>query len=268
MAGLTGQTVASSYKSLLRTVDNNHGVSAGLQSITDGEGTVSCVEIADDALRVTPQDGDSTGIFSVRDKDSNYLLRVDSNNDIVKVNSGQEIANTQYAYFGVTSIDSAGYAADTHNAIPFNGNGHADLTYPPAFGTGTDPATSFTTSHGNGTKASDLVPCLWYVQDNISIDAVTAIEGADTATGETTDIHLMQYTFSSGGTSALTSGALVAHNTPFVNAGDEQAYKTTLTIDATDGNIDAGKVILAFFEPVGTVNSDYSINITVKYHLR
>ena len=263
---LVGKTISSTFKSLLRVDDNLNGVGAGLKDVTDGEGTVSALSIADDIVMVKPQDDDTTGVFSVKDKDANFLLRVDSNDDVVKVNGGQDIANTQYASFGVTSIDSAAYAADTHQAIPFQGIGHADLTYPPAFGTGTDPATSFTTAHGNGTKASDLIPCIWYIQDNISIDAVTSFEGADTATGETTGMHLFQYTFNSGSTSALASGTLVAHNTPFANAGSEQGYKTTWTVDSA--SVDSGKVILAFIEAASTVNSDYSVNITIKYHLR
>ena len=266
MAGLTGKTIASSYKSLLRTVDNNHGLSTSLQSITDGEGTVSCVEIADDALRVTPQDDDNTGIFSVRDKDSNYLLRVDSSNDVVKVNSGQEIANTQYAYFGVNYVDFSDSAANTHMAIPFGAaGGGATGTNDVDFGTSTDPATTFTTADTDTQYASQIVPMMWFVPDNITIDSVTAIEGADNATGDTTRLHLFSYTFNTGSTSCLASGTLLAHNSDTTNSGNEQAYKSTFTIDSAD--VDGGKVILAFMRS-DSVNSDYSVNITVKYHLR
>ena len=79
-------------------------------------------------------------------------------------------------------------------------------------------------------------------------------------------MHLFEYTFNSGSTSALTSGTLVAHNTPFANAGSEQGYLTTWTVDSA--SINSGKVILAFVEAASTVNSDYSVNITIKYHLR
>ena len=33
-------------------------------------------------------------------------------------------------------------------------------------------------------------------------------------------------------------------------------------------NIDAGKAIMFFFRTDSTVNSDYTINATIKYHLR
>ena len=105
---------------------------------------------------------------------------------------------------------------------------------------------------------------MWLVPDAISIDSVTSIEGADTATGDTSRMHLFSYTFTSGSTSALTSGTLLAHNTDVTNAGSEQAYKSTWTVDSAA--VSSGKVILAFFKS-DSVNSDYSINITVKYHL-
>ena len=106
---------------------------------------------------------------------------------------------------------------------------------------------------------------MWLVPDNITIDAVYSLEGADQAAGDTTRMHLFSYTFNSGSTSALASGTLLAHNSDVTNAGSEQAYKSTWTVDSAD--VDANKVILAFFKS-DSINSDYSVNITVKYHLR
>ena len=106
---------------------------------------------------------------------------------------------------------------------------------------------------------------MWYVHDNITIDEVISLEGATSATGDTTRMHMYSYTFTSGSTSALTSGTLLAHNSDVTNAGSEQAYKSNWIVDSA--NVASGKVILAFFRS-DSVNSDYSVNITVKYHLR
>jgi len=267
MAGLLNKTIAESYKSLLRMESDTVGISTGLARVTDGEGTVGGLLIAGNGARVQPVDDDNTEIFTVRDKDDNYLLRVDSDNDVVKANVGQEIINTNYAYFNVTNIDSAEYAANTHQAIPFGGAGHGDLAYPPEFGTGTDPATTFTTSSGNGAKASDLTPCLWYVPDNITIDGVMALVGADASGGETLNLHLFKYRLNSGSTSALDSGTLLAYSHSNTNDGNEQPYKYTWTVETDNKNVSAGLVILAFLECTSTVASDYSVQITVKYHL-
>jgi len=78
-------------------------------------------------------------------------------------------------------------------------------------------------------------------------------------------MHLKSFTFTSGATACLTAGALLAHNSDVTNAGNEQPYLSTWTVDSA--NVDAGKVILCFFRS-DSVNSDFSINVTVKYHLR
>ena len=266
MAGLTGKTIASNYKSLLRIDDDSNGIDTSAEVVTDGEGTESAIRLSDDSLLVRPQNDDTTSTFGVISNGGTSLLAVDSTNSVVKANVGQDIVNTQYAYFGCNYIDVSSFAANTHYPISFMaGNGGAALTNDVDFGTGTDTNTSFTTADTDTQYASQIVPMMWYVQDNIAIDAVTSIEGGDAATGDTTRMHLMGFTFNSGSTSCLTSGVVLASNSDVTNAGNEQAYKSTWTVSSTD--VSEGRVILALFRS-DSVNSDYSLNITIKYHLR
>ena len=79
-------------------------------------------------------------------------------------------------------------------------------------------------------------------------------------------MHLFSYTFNSGSTSALADGALLAYSHSNSTDGYEQAYKCTYTVEAANKNVTGGKVILAFLECVSTVNSDYSVQVVVKYH--
>jgi len=266
---LTGKTKASSYKDILQMNNSNSGVDTSLRNVVDGEGTASVLGLSDDNIQIRPRNDDTTALINVRDKDGNSLLVVDSSNDLVKAGIGQHIVNTQYAYFGAnyTTIDS--FAANTHYPIAFSSaSGGLTATNDVEFGTGTDPATTFTTSDTDTNYASQLVPMLWRVPDNITIDEIKHFEGADAATGDTTRMHLMSYTFNSGATGALTAGALVAHTTgDNTNAGNEQPYLKDWTIDITDGDIDAGKVLLCFFRS-DSINSDYSVSVTIKYHLR
>ena len=265
MAGLTGKAIASAYKSLLRVDDDTNGVDTNLEVVTDGEGTASCLQLSDDQIRIRPNNDDTTGSLGVQSKGGTTLLSVDSTNSVVKAGVGQFNVLTQYAYFGISSIGSGSYVANTHYAIPFStldhGSAQADLD----FGTGTDPDDTFTTADTDTQYASQIVPMMWAVPDNISIDSVTSIEGADEATGDTTRMHLKSFTINSGSTSCLTAGELLAHTSvDTANAGREQAYLRTWTID--EASVTGGKVILAFFRS-DSVNSDYSLNITVKYHL-
>ena len=63
----------------------------------------------------------------------------------------------------------------------------------------------------------------------------------------------------------LSSGTVVAHGADIVNAGYEQSYYQQLTIDSA--NINAGKILLFTFRS-DSINSDFTINATIKYHLR
>ena len=115
-------------------------------------------------------------------------------------------------------------------------------------------------------KAHDLIGYMMYVPDNISVDAVYSIEGADAATGDTTRFHLMSYTFNSGSTSCLTSGAVVAYSDPTTNAGSEQVYKSTWNINSDNASVTGGKVLICTFES-DSVNSDFAYQAIIKYHL-
>ena len=128
----------------------------------------------------------------------------------------------------------------------------------------TNPATSLTIS----STAMDIVTTYWYVMDDITIDAVKWFHAADTATGEDTAAHLMAYTVDTANGSTggdLSSGVVVADGANITNAGYEQIYYQSMTIQSAD--VDAGKVVMFTFAS-DTVNSDYSINATVKYHIR
>ena len=262
----TDKKISEVYKDILHTNNSNTGISTTLKTITCGDGDTTALILSNSNAIIAPA-ADATTTFIVRDADGNALATVDSTNDLVKLGIGQHTANTQYANFGVGASDSLSYVANTHYPMPFSGVsiGSFGVQDNITFGTGTDPATTFTTADGASTDASLLVPVMWFVPDNITIDGVTSFEGATAATGDTTRMHLFSYTFASGSTSALTSGTLLAYNSDVTNAGSEQAYKSTWTVDSA--SVDANKVILAFFES-DSVNSDYSINITVKYHLR
>ena len=264
MAGLTGKSIASAYKSLLRVDDDTNGINTGLEFVTDGEGTKTIMSLSDDQVLFQPKNDDTTTTFRVADKAGNHVMGVDTINNAVVAGAGGINVMTQYATFGIDNTGSAGWEVDTHYPIHFSNQSTASATSEVDFGTGTDPDDTFTTANTSSQYASQIVPMMWFVPDNISIDSVTSIEGADDATGDTTRMHLKSFTFNSGSTSCLTAGELLANSGDTTNAGNEQAYGKVWTINKA--SVTGGKVVLAFFRS-DSVNSDYSSNITVKYHL-
>ena len=259
---LTGKTLSGSYKDLLQLNNSNNGMSTNGTVVNDGEGSPSAMTLGRDRVIIQPGVSDSTRALRVMTASGSEVMTVETSNSLVKVNNTS--VNTQYAMFNVGGTQSASISAGRHFAIPFQSGTYADSSNPPMFGNGTDPATSHTTEDSNANRAADLVPCLWYVCDDISIDSIKSVEGADAATGDTTRLHMLSYDFTSGATNCLTNGVLVGHNSDTTNAGCEQPYLSTWTVDSAA--VTAGKVIMAFIE-MDSVNSDLSVSITVKYHL-
>ena len=256
---LTGKTVASTYKSLLR-VDDDTGVDSTVENITDGEGTASSLNLSSRAIQIKPA-VDTTSTFDVQDVDGNTILIVDSTNDLVKA-LGHNV-NTMYSYFKFGSVNSAGVSAGTHYLVPFGANGDRQGSIV-SIGTGTNPDTTLTIS----TTADDVVQTLWYIPDDITIDSVNWFFGADASSGDTVRGHLLSFTIdkangSTGGD--LSAGTVLADGSDIVGLGYEQAYFQGMTIQSA--NVDAGKVICFAFRG-DTNNSDYSVSVIVKYHLR
>ena len=257
----TGKSPSETYKDILQIDNSNSGADSTARTIKTGDGTSSAISLSDRSLYVKSNTNNSKAL-NVANSAGSTKFNVDTTNNQVKA-LGHHV-NTQYAYFGIGFDAQALLAANTHYAIPFFGMVNKISMWDVDFGTGTDPDTSFTTANTVSQYGSQLAGMLWYVPDNITIDAVYSIEGADAATGDTTRMHLYSYTFNSGSTSALADGTLLAHNSDVTNAGNEQAYLSTWTVDSA--NVSGGKVVCAFFRSDSN-NSDYTTNITVKYHL-
>ena len=267
------KTYASRYKTDVSVSQtSNVGFDSTTRVLCSGDGADSALSLSDDVLSVQPVNDDTTGTMLVKNNAGNNILAVDTTNSKVLLGASQ-VPPTNYAHFGISSIGDAGFSNDIHYAIPVGYVSGVGLTSIANLSLGsstsssfndTNPATSLTIS----STAHDVVQVYWYVMDDITIDAVKWFHAADTATGEDTAAHLMAYTvdIANGSTGGdLSSGAVVADGATITNAGYEQIYYQSMTIQSAD--VDAGKVILFTFAS-SAVNSDYSLNCSVKYHIR
>ena len=260
MASFTGSALKDVYKDILHTSNSNTGLSTTIKQITCGDGDGTSLYLSTQNAKIQPA-ADSTTNTVILDKDGNALVTVDSTNDLVKAGIGQHTVNTQYLNFGVTNAQTD-FSANTHYALPISyvyvNEGAQSI------GTGTNPDTSksFTSN------SHRFIGHYFYLCDNITIDKVIFWVGADTATGDTVRCHLMSYDIetTSGATSGdLSGGVVCADGADIVSAGHEQNYYQQMTVQSADVN--AGKVLVFAFRQ-DSANSDYSIQATVKYHLR
>ena len=269
MPTFTGKKFSNFYKNLFGiNQTSNTGVDATTRNLQDGAGNSSSISLSDDVLSVQPVNDDTTGTMLVKNNGGSNILAVDTVNSKVNIGAAQIAANTQYAYFGIDSASTTAYVADTHYAIPFAGNQTVSSLHAMGSSTSssfndTNPATSFSMA----TDANYYIMQYWWTIDNITIDQVHWWHAADAATGDSTAAHLMAYTcqFLEGPSCGdLSAGVVIADGTTITNAGYEQTSFQGLTIQ--NANVLASKVILFTFAS-DTINSDYSISATVKYHI-
>ena len=257
---LTNKTIASTYGDILQADNSGSGRTANGTTIKDGLGQSTALTLGGDKVKITPS-SDSTTALTVETAGGTDLLVVDTSNSAVKVGSTQSYANTQIQRFAVYDAQPS---ADTHTSMMID-CGYSSFTPPITFGTGTDPATTYSlgTSEAN---ASALTLSIWYIPAAITIDEVRVIAAGESAA--TVNFHLFSYTMATGtgsGAGDLSSGAVVASTGSTLTTDNDRVTTTTLTIDSA--NVAADKVVVATVENVGAT-TDLTAQLIVKYHFQ
>ena len=257
---LTNKTIAATYGDILQVENSGSGRTASGTVIKDGLGQATALTLGQNKLHIKPST-DQTDAFLVESSGGTDLLTVDTTNSSIKAGTTQSYVNTQIKEFGTFDMSPT---AGEHNAMvamnSLGGGSSATTLALVSFGTGTDPATSYTLSTG----AEHLVPCYWYIPIAITLDEIRVIASADGAT--TLNFHLFSYTMATGtgsGAGDLSSGTLLAHNGSALTVGDDRITSATLTVDSAD--VAADKVVLAFVENIGGTD-DVTAQLIVKYH--
>ena len=255
---LTNKTIASTYGDILQADNGGSGRTANGTSIKDGLGQSTALTLGQNKLHVKPS-SDQTDAVLIETSGGTDLLAVDTTNSAVKLGTTQSYANTQIQKFGVFDLQPT---ADTHHAM-YSDAMITSVSGTIDFGTGTDPATTYSLSSSEASAAA-LTLAIWYIPAAITIDEVRAIGSGEAA--DTINFHLFSYTIATGtGSDAgdLSSGTLLAHNGSTLATGPDRVTTTTLTIDSA--NVAADKVVIATIENVGAT-TDLTAQLIVKYH--
>ena len=257
---LTDKTIAATYKDLLHLNNSNSGATSNGTVVQDGNGTNTGLTLGTDKTKFKPGT-DSTTTMLVSNASGTNIFNVDSTNNVVKAGETLSNVNTQYLrFFGHDiNVDSG-----THIGVPLFGLAAA-ASVPNAsvtFGTDIEPSAPAVSNNGD-----DWIHCLHYVDTNITVDAVTILVGATTATGDSINFHLLNLATSDTTTiDEWSSTTVVADQSSVtVNAGYEQFYRVPLDIQSAD--VDSGNYLALTIEGNGT-NSDYSVNALCRYHIR
>ena len=275
MAGMTGKELKDVYKDVLHTDNGNTGLSTTIKQITCGDGDGTPLYLSTSKLKVQPiVDSATQSLFT--DKDGNALFTVDTTNDLIKAGIGQHTANTQFKSFGLWDFSPS--AGEHHNLVTSPGlttTNDTDFTGEVNGGawggTGTNPVTSLTVA----SAAKELVPSLWILQQNITLDSINYAMSSDAAS--TINIHVMSYTIvvGSGATAGdLSSGTVLAQTgsdasslSP-ITTGADRVSSGSLTINTADVDSGPGGItaIVVFAEASDT--DDMTVRVNIKHHLR
>tara|TARA_R100000700_G_C3175565_1_gene150423 strand:- start:2007 stop:2789 length:783 start_codon:yes stop_codon:yes gene_type:complete len=257
--GLEGKTIAGSYKDLLHLSNNGSGVSAtNIHVVKDGNGTNTSLQVGKRGTLIKGH-ADTTLTFQVSDSSNNAVLNVNTTDKAVTAGTTLTNVTTQIQKFGVYDLQPT---ADTHHAM-YSDAAMTSISGSIDFGTGVDPATTYTLSSSEA-NANSLVASIWYIPTAITVDEVRVIAAGEAA--DTLNFHLYSYDMASGtgsGAGDLSNGAVVASTGSTLTTGNDRVTTTTLTIDSA--NVAADKVIIATVENVGAT-TDVTAQLIVKYH--
>ncbi len=257
---LTGKSPSETYKDIAYVDNSNNGVTTSLKQVKTGSGSSTALQVSDRSLLVKSSTNNTTAL-DVQNASGTSKLLVDTTNNYVKANGIH--VNTIYKDFGVFdySPTQSNHQPMIANNMMFSDSG-TDWATSTLGGTGTDPATTFDVStHASHTLA--LLPCYWYIMDDISIDEVRVIARCDSA--ENLNFHIYSYDIdTSTNYGDLSNGTLIAHIGSVMGATNTTIKTDTLTIDSA--SVSSGKVIMAFVENEdGT--GDITAQLTIKAHI-
>jgi len=255
------------FNDILSVDNSNNGIATSLKDIISGSGTKSCMQISDDGILLKPNN-DNGEIIKIQTLSGATIFKIETSvtHPTILIGSTQLAANTLFKDFG---IKDASPVAGTHHAMSCMTGSHQQLSEdftPLSFGSGTNPATSYTFS----TNSDDVVSSMWIMSNGIILDEVRIIAGADGSA--TVNFHLMSFDFSTSGADAgdLSNGDVNASSggegslSP-ITIGADRVVTSTLTLD--EANINPNKAILAFVENVGGTD-DLTCSMQIQYHIR
>ena len=112
MATLTGKTIANTYKDLLQVSNNNNGLTGTVQTISDGAGTNSALQLSNAAVNINGTFQLNGESLTVNASAINNMADIGSATGIIVVNSGSVYGRTLTAGAPVSITNANGTAGN------------------------------------------------------------------------------------------------------------------------------------------------------------
>lgn len=264
MSSLAGKPLKDRYKTLVTVKQtSNTGFENSVTTLVSGDGEESSASLGKAGLNIKPTGTllDGVGTFNVQTSGGNQILQANTDDSTVKAGSSLVNVLSMVKSMGVYEFSpaSTGY----HYPVIANNvgmQGAEAYTNDNDWGNGTDPATSMDIS--GLTDPENAIAIYWYIQHNITLDAVRYMARADGVA--TLNMRFLSYDIdTSTNYGDLSNGVVCASGS--VPATATGIKTSALTLDSA--NINSGKVVIAFVENASS-SDDYSVVFDCYYHVR
>ena len=226
MATLTGKSVASTYKDVLKinSASDNAGIDATLRAVEDGDATASALKIAAEKVEVIPASANSTTAFEVSQTDGTNILTVDSTNARVGIGTASPAAildvtdadNTVFDATNAAGQRSLGSTAYVYNSSTTN-NSFSQVAF---FNRSASGATSRIVAVTPAANESELA---FVTDDGTPAEAVRIDKSGNVGIGtETPDsvLHVVGTNAQTGGLTFESSAGTAADRLAIYPAGN------------------------------------------------
>ena len=197
---LGNSTVKDRFGDLLIVDNSGSGITTSKQTLKDGSGTASAIELSDDQVAIKPQNDNTTTTFNVQNAAASSVFSVSTSAQTVTamdniVNSG---------CFEFNSYDLS-LAANTWTPLAYGNGSLISGTDDNNMGTSSSPATTFDVSSDSIKHA---VSTYYYLPYSIVITGVDILYVGDSSSSDNIEFSLNAFTLDTN-TGDLSSGAIL-----------------------------------------------------------
>ena len=254
---LGNSTVKDRFGDLLIVDNSGSGLTTTLQSVKDGNGSSSALELSDDNVKIRPQNDNTSTTLSVNNAANTSIFSVNTSSSRILANSYD--VNTscfEYACFNQS------LAANTWTPLHY-GNYSAYTTVANTMGTSSNPATTFDVSGGdiaNSIHQGKFLPF------DIVVTSVQVFYTGDSSSSDNIEISLNSFDISLTGAGAgdLSNGTILYSSSASAYDNTKMYYKN---LSATSTSASGAKTLMFFAKQNGT-NNDLHAKVYVSYYIK
>ena len=252
---LGNSTVKDRFGDLLIVDNTGSGLTTNKQTIKDGNGVSSALQISDDEVLIKPQNDNTTTSLDIKNTSGNSVFSVNTSAQTATAMSN--IVNS--GCFEFNSYDLS-LAANTWTPLAYGNGSLISGTDDNNMGTSSSPATTFDVSTDNIRHAVSTYAFLPYT---IVITEVKILFTGDSSSSDNIEFSLNGFSIDSN-SGDLSSGAILYSKSA---AAYDNTKMYISDLSATTTTAGAGNVLLFMAKQNGT-NNDLHAKVYVKYYIK